>query len=146
MQMICPRHGIKCQETLFRIDLSVGNPKDVKESEEIVDLQLHDMTVSNVPSNLRACGRAAAVAIPRTSPAHLYCFENSQFELIKIGLQKINQNFVFWGVYIFYVCYESFSKIAAPRLAQLNTFVVQKIPWLPHLHPWLRGNVDAKRY
>jgi hypothetical protein len=49
----------------------------------------------------------------------------SQFELIKMIIGKVNNNFLlFWGTYKFNVCYGYFRKIAASPLlgCQLNYF------------------------
>lgn len=85
-----PFHRMKCQETLFRIDLSMGISKEAKETEEIVAMQPYDMNVRNVRSHLRSRARPSSGCRnpAHESPVHFYYSENSQFELIEINLQK----------------------------------------------------------
>jgi hypothetical protein len=98
---------------------------------------LPDWVKSNVPLQLRT---RAAVALPRTSPSLPRTFIGlvySQFELIKIKLQKVNYTFLlfFWELINLMSVKDLFRKSLPPpptRVAQANPIAAQKTPWLAH--------------
>jgi hypothetical protein len=94
----------------------------------------------SVPSELRACAGAQRPSHSRALLTTTQCFF---FVILVWTLQWISRVWflIFYLMSVMDLFFNS-SSPPPPRAAQVNPIAAQKTPWLAHLHPRLRGNVE----